>query len=138
MQQEIITKIKPTERIDAAIIFPKYNQKWLLCKKKETWEFPGGHIENDETLLEGAKRELYEETGAVAQTLNVVCYFVRHSDSATENIGVFFASIDKIYKLPKSEMEEVCLFDKLPENLSYPETYSKLLPEILKYLEQNN
>jgi 8-oxo-dGTP diphosphatase len=33
---------------------------------------PGGHIENCETLEEAARRELYEETGIVAEQLNLV------------------------------------------------------------------
>lgn len=40
----------------------------LLIKRKNTpykdcWAFPGGFIEMDETLLEAAYRELFEETG---------------------------------------------------------------------------
>mgnify|MGYP000845525921 FL=1 len=33
---------------------------------KATWNQPAGHLEADETLLEAASRELYEETGIVA------------------------------------------------------------------------
>lgn len=32
-----------------------------------TWNQPAGHLEADETLLEAAQRELYEETGIAAQ-----------------------------------------------------------------------
>ena len=43
------------------------NGKWVFCKHKErdTYEVPGGHREAGENILETAKRELQEETGAI-------------------------------------------------------------------------
>ncbi|MCR8635506.1 MULTISPECIES: NUDIX hydrolase [Paenibacillus] len=38
-------------------------------KKRFTYELPGGRIENNEDLKEGARRELSEETGLVAGSL---------------------------------------------------------------------
>ena len=46
------------------------DDKFLVVKRRENdelypgaWEFPGGHLENGETLKAGLKRELYEEIG---------------------------------------------------------------------------
>ena len=36
-----------------------------MHKERDTWESPGGHIDEGETPLEAAERELYEETGAI-------------------------------------------------------------------------
>lgn len=48
----------------------KDNDLLLIVKRNEkdelypgAWEFPGGHIENKETIKEGLKRELAEEIG---------------------------------------------------------------------------
>ncbi|WP_318364898.1 NUDIX hydrolase [Enterobacter sp.] len=44
--------------------------KFLVVEEKvrgkATWNQPAGHLEADETLVQAAKRELYEETGIVA------------------------------------------------------------------------
>jgi 8-oxo-dGTP diphosphatase len=37
------------------------------------YEFPGGGVDDGETIIEGAARELYEETGLTAD--NVICRF---------------------------------------------------------------
>ena len=52
-----------------AVIISKSNGKWVFCKHKErnTYEIPGGHREEGETIFETAKRELVEETGAVGE-----------------------------------------------------------------------
>lgn len=50
-----------------AVIISQSNGKWVFCKHKErdTYEAPGGHREVGEDILETAKRELQEETGAI-------------------------------------------------------------------------
>ena len=50
-----------------AVIVSKTNGKWVFCKHKErdTLEVPGGHREPNESIIDTAKRELIEETGAI-------------------------------------------------------------------------
>lgn len=49
------------------VVLSEYNGKILLSRHKDrtTWETQGGHIEDGETPLDAAKRELYEESGAI-------------------------------------------------------------------------
>ena len=60
-----------------AVIIAKTDGKWVFCKHRErdTYEFPGGHREPGETILETARRELREETGAIDFTLKPVCVY---------------------------------------------------------------
>ena len=57
-----------------AVIIARHNGKWVFCKHKErnTWEAPGGHREDGEDILETAKRELYEETGAITFDIKAI------------------------------------------------------------------
>ena len=60
-----------------AVIISKHNGKWVFCKHKErnTYEVPGGHREQNESILETAKRELSEETGALQFDIIPICVY---------------------------------------------------------------
>ena len=55
------------EKYKYVVVLSYYNGKILLSrhKSRSTWETQGGHIEENETPLEAAKRELFEESGAM-------------------------------------------------------------------------
>jgi 8-oxo-dGTP diphosphatase len=121
------------------VTFARYDDKWLLCKHKNrnTWEVSGGHIESGENPMEAAKRELYEETGAVDFSIDPICdYWAGDEPYETENIScangrVFLANITKIGNLPESEMEKTGLFEVIPENLTYPDITKELFPHVI-------
>ncbi len=106
------------------VVLSEYNEKILLSRHKErkTWETQGGHIENGETPLEAAKRELFEESGAVDFEIIPFCdYWAGNPDTGEGANGmVFTAAINRLDKLPESEMAEVKTFDQLPKELTYP------------------
>lgn len=55
---------------------------FLIVKRNENddlypgaWEFPGGHLEDGETLKEGLKRELMEEIGFIEEFDPVITHY---------------------------------------------------------------
>ena len=98
--------------------------KFLLRRHKQrtTCEFQGGHIEQGETPLQAAKRELFEESGAAAFEIEPLCdYWAGSEDGKSGACGVVFtAEIQKLGPLPESEMAETRLFESLPEQMTYP------------------
>ena len=69
-----------------------------------------------------AKRELYEESGAVDFEIEPLCdYWAGEVQTKEEGNGrVFLAKVKKLSAMPESEMAEVRTFDELPEKLTYP------------------
>ncbi|MDK2809155.1 MAG: 8-oxo-dGTP diphosphatase [Clostridiales bacterium] len=119
------------------VILSEYNGKILLSrhKKRTTWETQGGHIEIGEQPMEAAKRELYEESGAIDFNIEPLCDYWAGVEGTDDwaNGMVFHARIHKLGNMPESEMAETKLFDELPQNLTYPE----IAPVLFQYLFQN-
>ena len=118
-----------------AVIISKHNGKWVFCKHKErsTYEVPGGHREDGENILDTAKRELYEETGAKAFDIKPVCvYSVTAPDNfdGQETFGMlYFADIKEFEPELHSEIEKIEFFSELPNNWTYPLIQPKLIKE---------
>lgn len=109
------------------VIVSNYKGKWVYCKHRErdTWEIPGGHIEEGETALDAARRELYEETGAIRFTIEPICVY-----SISQYALLCFASIDEFEDLPKFEIREISFFENQPENLTYADSHSKMFDKV--------
>ncbi len=119
------------------VICANYKGKWILSrhKKRDTWETQGGHIEDGETPLEAAKRELFEESGIRDADVYPVCDYWGFNPFRCSNGMVFLAVVHSIGELPESEMQEIGMFDELPDNLTYPQTSPVLYREAEKLLK---
>ncbi|MDN5304724.1 MAG: 8-oxo-dGTP diphosphatase [Fusobacteriaceae bacterium] len=121
------------------VLVAKYNDKLVLVKhkNKDTWEIPGGHIEKNETPLEAAKRELYEETGAIDYKINPIATYSVTIDDSISYGQLFYIEIFEFDNLPNFEIEKIEFFDNLPKNLTYPDIQPILLDFVEKNIERN-
>ncbi len=123
-----------------AVVISKSRGKWVFCKHKErdTYEVPGGHREDGESILDTAKRELCEETGAVDFKIKPVCVYSvtgknRVNQTGEETYGMlYFADIKEFNQELDSEMERVELLVELPDKWTYPLIQPLLIQEYLK------
>lgn len=128
-----------------AVIISKSNGKWVFCKHKErdTFEVPGGHRESGEEIIETAKRELQEETGAVRFDIKPICVYSvtgknRVNESGEETFGLLcYADIIEFSDQLNSEMEKVVLMEQLPENWTYPFIQPRLIEKYLQMVKQS-
>ena len=128
------------ELLKFAVIISKHNGRWVFCKHKErdTYEVPGGHREQDENILDTAKRELNEETGALDFSIEPICVYSvtgknRVNETGKETYGMlYFADIYSFDSALNSEMELVKLFDELPTEWTYPLIQPILIKEYLR------
>lgn len=118
-----------TKNISIILVLARYKNKWIFCKhkKRDTYEIIGGHIEKGETIVEAAKRELYEESGAICDKFEILGYLANYNMSPFQYSALLYARIYKLETLPNYEMSEIKLFDNFPINTTYPETYTKIL-----------
>jgi 8-oxo-dGTP diphosphatase len=124
---------------DNKILLTKRSSKLKVMPNK--YEFPGGKIENNESLKQGLKRELFEEL-----SINVNCEDIIEFDNnilITEKF-ILNAFIIKKWKNNliinpeiNSEILEID-FNKLINIDDLLDTNKKLIPAILKYLHINN
>jgi 8-oxo-dGTP diphosphatase len=108
------------------IIVAKHDARILLLytTERENWEAPGGGIEAGETPSECAVRELFEETGQLAETLTFKGIFkiCLQPNRKVEYGALYTALLDEMKPfMPNDEAERIMLWkpeDALDGHLS--------------------
>ena len=94
--------------------------------------------EEGEAILDTAKRELQEETGAVKFSIEPVCVYSvtgknRVNDTGEETFGLLcYTDIEEFSGILDSEMEKVVLLEELPDNWTYPQIQPKLIAKVIE------
>jgi len=124
-----------TDKVSKVIIV-KNNKILLLQKKNGKYELPGGHIEMGESAINGAKREVKEETGLDVTNLKKIASnnirFLFKGKINTNNVtisdehkGYKFILQKDIFKLPLSKWSKNDLkFLKQKEKQQIEENYA--------------
>lgn len=123
-----------------AVIMARYDNRWIFCKHKEreTYEMPGGHREVDETIVDTAKRELQEETGAIEFEIQPISVYSvtgknRVNSNGNETFGMlFYAEVHSFKDTLEDEIEKIEFFSNLPSNLTYPEIQLYLYTKVIE------
>ena len=135
-----MTKIRFYDTIDDeylkfAVIIARKDGKWIFCKHKErnTYEIPGGHREAGENIDDTAKRELYEETGAIDFEIKPICVYSVTDTGGKETFGMlYYADIKVLEDNLHNEIEKIIITEKFPTDWTYPLIQPKLLAEAQK------
>lgn len=126
-----------------AMIFATDGNNVLLLRKpndhknpifRGRWTAPGGHIEHGESPLQGAQREMLEETGILIplEDLRLVLEFQCNCDPTEDEHSVFVygASLPlEVMEGAMGFMEPVCVYKQLPDDLLW---YVRPLLELIK------
>ena len=136
----------PDEELAYSVVAARHQNKWVCVRLKgrKDWCFPGGGREEGESMEENARRELYEETGALEYDMYPLgIYGVNHLD-LTDNMeihkryswgGLYAAEIHSFAAIPgEFEIAERRYFEEFPlNNARFPD----IMPGMMDWLKEN-
>lgn len=124
---------RPLIQVGAGIIVEDHEGRVLLQLRSDNhcWSYCGGSVEIDERVEDAAKRELFEETGLVAEELELFgvwsgpeLHYVYPNGDEVSNVDIVFLcrKFSGELKPQDGEVEALRFFhvDEIPEELSPP------------------
>ena len=120
-------------QVGASVIVEDERGRILLELRTDNhcWGYPGGAVDIDEVVEDAARRELFEETGLTADSLELFgvfsgkeLHYVYPNGDEVSNVDVVFLckSYSGEVKLQEEEVERLEFFapEDIPDNLSPP------------------
>ena len=124
---------RPLIQVGAGIIVEDSRGRVLLQLRADNhcWGYCGGSCEIDERVEDTARRELFEETGLVAEELELFgvwsgpeLHYIYPNGDEVSNVEIVFLCRDYsgALRCQEGEVEELRFFaaDEVPENISAP------------------
>lgn len=126
------------DKVSFVVIISTYRNKWLYVKhkKRNTLEVPGGKLKENESPKEAAKRELFEESGALDFLLVDICDYAMIDGSKEQYGRLYFADINELGILPDFEIEERKFLEDIPINLTYKEIHHQLVNKTIEEMKK--
>ncbi len=135
---------RPLLQVGASTVVRDEWGRILLQKRTDNgcWGYAGGSVELDEDVESAARRELFEETGLVAQEMRLVgvfsgpdLHYIYPNGDEVSNVDILFECTKWTGDLVMQEDETAGLRffypDEVPENLSPP-----IVRPLRTYLEE--
>ena len=120
-------------KIAGGVVLNKNKDILIVNQRGNSWSLPKGHVESGETLLETAKREIYEESGIknliyISKLGNYSRYRIgldlNDCQSELKDIHIFLFETDEMNLNPVDEHNPEAKW-VLPENVSGFLTHKK-------------
>lgn len=131
-------------QVGASVIIEDSNERILLQRRSDNnlWGYAGGSVELDEKVEDSAKRELFEETGIIANSLELFgifsgkeTHYVYPNGDEVSNVDIVFICKDYSGELKRQEdeVEELKFFEAsdVPKEISPP-----INPALNKWIEE--
>lgn len=71
----------------SALVTNELDEVLLICSPRRGWEFPGGQVEEGESLIAGLRREIQEESGVIAEIGELVGIYTNLRPPSQVNLG---------------------------------------------------
>jgi len=136
---------RPLLQVGASVIVVDSENRILLQLRSDNhcWGYAGGSVELDEVVEEAAKRELFEETGLIAENLELFgvfsgkdTHYVYPNGDEVSNVDIVYVckQYTGILKCQDGEVEALKFFclDEIPENISEP-----IRRQLFQWIEKN-
>lgn len=120
------------EKSCGAVIFNDENNYILICHNAGHWDFPKGHVEDGESEIETARREIKEETALEVDFIEGFRESIQYTlgKNKLKEVVFFLAKVKSsniVIQLEEIKDFAVLPFEKALEKITYP-----LNKEILK------